>query len=401
MKNRIKISSKVFFGFAAVLFFLVSCQENEVYDYPVPVNLITPLSDSTIVIDPEMETDFVFEWSELPESEGVVSYLVLFDQDGTKFESPVFSIESDNGGLQTKLSLSHTMLDSIAIKVGIPAKRSGIVRWAVDAIVEQDTITSIAGRIELRRPTSLGTVPTELYIYGTATEAGNNPEQAIRFHSISDGYFDLFATLKNGTYKIVNAQSAEAVSYFISDGELFLGDQEMEYASEESWNLLQIDFNSAEALTVEILAIEVIIPANENIIATLSHQGNNLFTASNVVFDFLVPGGPDSPEWLTWVEERYRFRLVTTGGNIFYGSYLDASMFGVYIPDMTPFAQRPDGEEPPQYNNVYAIPFTIGNYEDWAGCYKFPTVADGNPVNISLNLDPDQSVYVHSVVLVQ
>lgn len=398
-----KKSNNFYLGLAIVLLgmsqFITSCQEDIVNDYPVPVNLITPLQDSIVAIDTESSSDFIFEWSELPDASGTITYKVLFDVPDTYFETPLLVFNSDNDGMQTSLSLSHAMLDSIAVETGIPAKKSGMVKWAVDAITGADTITSIAGSIILKRPTSLGTIPTDLYIYGTATTAGNNPENAIRFHKISDGNFDLFTTLKPGMFTIANEASANAVTYFISEEELFLGDQTMEYDAEEKLNLLQVNFQSTEARAVEVLAIEVIIPANGNTLTTLTDQGNNLYSASGVVFDFLEPGGPDSPDWLTWVEERYRFRMMTTGGNIFYGSYMDASMFGVYIPDMTPFSMRPDGEQPNGYYNVYAIPSDIDNYSDWAGCYKFPTVADGNPIDITLNLDPGQPIFTHSVAL--
>lgn len=398
-----KKSNNFYLGLAIIFLgisqFITSCQEDIVNDYPVPVNLITPLQDSIVAIDSESSSDFIFEWSELPDASGTVTYKVLFDIPDTYFETPLLVFNSDNDGMQTSLSLSHAMLDSIAVEAGIPAKKSGTVKWAVDAITGKDTITSIAGSIILKRPTSLGTIPTDLYIYGTATTAGNNPENAIRFHKISEGYFDLFTTLKSGTFTIANEASANAVTYFISEEELFLGDQTMEYDAEERLNLLQVNFQSAEARAVGVLSIDVIIPANGNTLTTLTDQGNNLYNASDVVFDFLVPGGPDSPDWLTWVEERYRFRMRTTGGDIFYGSYMDATMFGVYIQDMIAYSQRPEGDQPEGYYNVYAIPMDIDNYADWAGCYKLPSAADGNPIDITLNLDPNQPVYTHNIAL--
>ena len=359
---------------------------------PKPSNLVGPVNNSVIALDLDNNSSSTFSWNTLPDNGlgGEVTYHVLFDKDGTLFEMPVMALESNNGGRDTVLTVLHSQLDQIAELAGIPGKKSGKIKWAVEAIVGQDTITSVAGAITVNRPTSLGEVPGMLYLTGSAT--GN---QAIAFHKSSEGEFDLITSLNNGEFQIQSATSGDFTTYYLEGSELFRGDTPMESTGNDKVVLIKVSFNNADGDVYTINAFEMIMVANGEPMAQLEYVGNQTFKATNVAIHFLNPGDPNAPSWLGWVEERYKFSVKTDKGNLVYGSYMDASMFGSNVPGLTPTDQRPDGAQPDYYFNLY----TVDPDDYWAGCYKLASATDGKNINVSVFFNSDAQYY-HQIEIV-
>lgn len=381
--------------FGIFILSIISCskseQEQKLFE---PVKLLGPVESSEIELDLyETDRTVVFEWSALPNANETTKYTVLFDHEGTKFEWPADSFLSDNEGKSTTLTLTHESLDLLAEKVGIPAKRTGSLVWAVDARAGEHVITSVAGRVTVKRPSGLGIVPEQLFLTGNATEGGTDIQDAIAFKKVRNGVFELISTLSTGTYKLVSAKSEEAIVYYFEDEELFRGEREMEFSESKSPALIRVDFTNSVGVEKIILAAEMIVTATHASIATLEYIGNHVFENKNAVFNFLQPGGASSPDWLSWVEERYKFRLKTNRGDEFYGSPFNADMNASSDPLLPVFDQRPDGGEPQGYFGIYQVDPS----DFWAGCFKMASKYDGKPMSIKLDFNP--SKYEHSFSL--
>jgi hypothetical protein len=385
--NRITYISLLF------AFFLGACSKDDTsqINYPKASSLIEPVDNTVIALDPDNNKSSTFSWSTLPEQNlsGQVKYNVLFDKDGNLFKNPLKVFSSDNGGSATTLTLAHADLDIVAGLAGIKGKKSGKVKWAVDAIVGSDTITTASGTITLNRPTSLGTVPTTLYLKGSATENGT-----IAFYKSAPGEFELITSLKAGTYAVSNSADAGATDYYYFNNELFRGSQPMTYEGSTKPVIIRVSFNNASGSVSVISSFDAIIVANGLTFATLNYAGNQQFSATNALVHFLKPGDPDAPSWLSWVEERYKFKVTTDSGTLIFGSYMDASMFGSLIPGLVPTDVRPDGAQPAYYFNVY----TVDPDDYWAGCYKMASAVDGKEVNISVYFN-STAQYYHTIQL--
>lgn len=386
----IKFNNTIYLALLFLLF-LGACSKDDVtqMDFPKASSLIEPLDNTVIALDPDNNQSTTFSWSTLPDQNlsGQVIYNVLFDQDGTLFQSPVKVFLSDNNGSEPKLTLSHSELDIVAELAGIKGKKSGKVKWAVDAIVGTDTITTVSGTLTLNRPTSLGNVPASLYLKGDATENG-----PIAFHKSAEGEFDLITSLKAGTYLVSSSNDADAVDYYFAVDELFRGSQPMTFEGGTKPVILHVSFNNASGSLAVISSFEAFIVANDVTFATLSYSGNQQFSAINAPVQFLRPGDPGAPSWLGWVEDRYKFRAKTDNGTFIYGSYMDASMFGTLVPGLIPSDKRPDGAQAAYYFNIY----TVNPDDYWAGCYKFASAVDGKKVNINVNFN-STAQYDHSI----
>lgn len=386
--------NRIIYFFLLLSLIWVACSKDDdtQMNFPKASSLIAPANSTVIILDPDNSMSTTFSWSKLPDQnlEGQISYRVLFDKDGTLFQIPLKIYPSDNGGADTTLTLSHSELELVAGLAGIPGKKSGKVKWAVDAIVGTDTITTVAGLITLNRPTSLGAVPAALYLKGNATENGN-----IAFHKSAEGEFELITSLKAGTYLISNSPDAEATEYYFANDELFRGSQPMAYEGSTQPVIIHVSFNNASGSVAVITSLEAFIVANDVTFATFNYVGNQQFAATNAEVHFLKPGDSNAPTWLGWVEERYKFRVKTDNGLFVFGSYMDASMFGSVIPGLIPSDKRPEGAQAAYYFNVY----TVDPNDYWAGCYKFASAADGKKVNINLYFNSDAQYY-HTVQVV-
>lgn len=359
-----------------------------------PVNLIGPVENSEIELDIfEEGGEVVFEWSALPTATDQTRYTVLFDREGTKFEMPAASVVSDNEGKATSLTLTHEELDAIAEQAGVGAKKSGRLKWAVDASSGSNIVTSVAAGFTVKRPSGLGITPAQLFLTGLASEGGGDLQAAVPFRKVSSGVFEVITKLNPGSYKVVSEKTGEAIAYYFENGELFRGDQPMTFTGEASPALIRIDFNNTVGSQKVILSAEMIVTATQARVATLTYTGNHVFENTNAVFNFLKPGGAGAPDWLGWEEERYKFRLKTDQGDEFYGSPYNADMNASSDPLSPVFNQRPDGSQPATYFSVYPV----DPNDFWAGSYKMASRFDGRSMKVKLDFNPAK--YQHSFTL--
>ncbi len=96
-------------------------------------SLQEPLNLSTLTIKGFHEYTQYFKWGEsaLKDTCGVLKYEVLFDVPNGNFSSPLLRTMSDNGGLDTILSLENEIIDSIMRSFNVQINGSMVLDWTV------------------------------------------------------------------------------------------------------------------------------------------------------------------------------------------------------------------------------------------------------------------------------
>lgn len=201
----------------------VSCKKD---DYklntnmkPVPA-LSAPVDDKYVKLQPTTSASVSFEWEQARAEDGsLVLYEVVFDKENGDFSAPLATISSDGGGVNNKLTLSHKDLNTIAAKAGIASLAVGKLKWTVNASKGYNILKAAETRtIEVERPNGFAEIPVDVYLTGSATEAGDNLAAAMKLKSTSAGVFEIYTSLKNGTYHFTDRKTGTPTTFFIDGG---------------------------------------------------------------------------------------------------------------------------------------------------------------------------------------
>ena len=77
-------------------------------------------------------------------------------------------------------------------------------------------ITASQSRIlELQRPAGFAELPAALYITGSATEGGDDVTKAVKFKMLDAGVFEIYTSLKAGTYYFTDKPAADGKKFYI------------------------------------------------------------------------------------------------------------------------------------------------------------------------------------------
>jgi hypothetical protein len=223
-------------------------------------SLTAPSDNSDIKLQPATGASIVFQWSpaQTPDS-GVVLYEVAFDKADGDFSDPVYKILADGSGIQTQATVSQKDLNKIAALSGIQASSSGKIKWAVFASkATNEKMSAETKTLQIERPAGFATVPDSLFIFGTATEAGNDPANAIPLKKTADGVFELYTSLSAGSYLLTDQRNASGTQYFIdinNNNIIKLGNTPTEITGGTKAYRLSYDFNVATSDLTEIQSI--------------------------------------------------------------------------------------------------------------------------------------------------
>lgn len=323
------------------------------------------------------QSSAVFEWQHAKaEDNGVVLYDVAFDLESGDFSNPIYVISSDGKGFQNVLNLSFTELNKIAEMAGIQAKNIGKLKWTVFSSkgfnLQQ---SSISRTIEVERPAGFPT-PDELFITGSATEAGDAIENAMPLKKTGATTYEIYTSLKPGDYHFVTRKEGTPEVYFINEANLEMDDSTI-YSDTEKVFRIRIDFSDASVKIVEVEKTELWFPPLGEYLYDFSYIGNGTWRAANVIVEF------KQESWGR--DERYKFKFtVNDEGNSveeWYGSTNGDN-------------QRPNDGTGSEY--WYMVPVT-NDY--WANSFKFDGNADGANTNIDIIFSATVSNYTHSVTI--
>jgi starch-binding outer membrane protein SusE/F len=366
---------------AGVLITGAGCKKT--YNYSLdqtvsPVStLIAPQDSLFLKLNPASGPEVTFEWAPALAADGsLVQYEIAYDSTAD-FKHPVFQVASDNTGVNTQATVSQSTLNSIAKMAGIANLDTGKIYWTVYSTKGLNLVkSSQTYMMTVVRPAGFDSIPNAVYLTGSATEGGAALATAIPFNVDSDGVFDLYTSLKSGSYQFVNSTTGTPVTFFVDGPNLKSGGSD-NYTDTTAQVRINLDFNNAVASITVIRSVDVWFAAYNDVEYHLNYAGNSIWADSNqVVTEMLESYGLD---------DRYKFRYtVNYGGGVpdtyeWYGSVNSNN-------------NEPTPPTPASY--FYLVPVTN---DEWNNCYKFITATEnGLPNNIIVYLQPN-SPYTHSV----
>lgn len=341
--------------------------------------IFSPSNDYSI--DLAQSSSLLFEWDQARAADGgIVLYTLAFAKPDGDFSTPVYTISSDQNGLLNKATLTKETLNKIAKLAGANPLESATLKWTVFStkganMVQADSVRSVT----ITRPPGLDNPPGNLYLTGTATEGGTDLSKAIKFKQTDAGKFELYTSLKPGTYHLVDKTSGDdAVSYFIKDGLVRQGDEETTVdGSGTKVYRISLDLSVLSAKFVQIKELGLWFAPNNKVQFTMNYDKNGTWVANNelVVFKQESWGG----------DERYKFRMQVNDGTA--DSY---EWWGSINGDNN----RPTSSTPATFYDLYPAPDN-----QWDNCFKFITEADNAHCDFTVSFAPDIDHYTHTVTV--
>lgn len=363
---------------------LVSSCSKDNRDINMNISQVTafyaPNDNLYVKLEPATAASVGFEWEQARAEDGsLVMYEVAFAKENGDFTAPVYKMTSDGNGVQNKLTLSHKDLNRIANMAGIKSLETGKLKWTVLASkgtnVKQATISRT---IEVERPAGFAEIPTEVYLTGSATEGGTNLATAVKMKQTSPGVFEVYTSLKPGTYNFVNRTQGTPTSYQVQGTFLKEGAAVASPATSTQVYRIELDFNNAAVKMWQVTKVGYWFAPNNVLAAELTYAGNSTFSATNVPIVF------KQESWGR--DERYKFRMtlkpLAGGADV-------VEDWGSVNRDNS----RPTATTPAAWYNLFKQ-----NVSQWDYTFKFPTEADNKNVDLILNFKPD-AAYTHQVII--
>lgn len=338
-----------------------------------PVSTLNlPADQLAVELAPATSATLTFSWNPASAADGdFVLYEVAFDKADGDFSAPVYKTVSNGGGLETSLSLTHKDLNKIANLAGIAASSTGALKWTVLASKGTNILPGNVSRtLQLSRPAGFAELPVDMYLSGSATEAGTDESKAIKLKKIEEGVFEIYTSLKTGDFILMDQPSAEGKKYFVENGLIKEGNTPAAVSGEKVYRM-RFDFNVATVTMDEIQSAGLWMSAYNTEIGQLSYVGNSTWSAANITVEFFQ---------FDWgKDERYKFVLQTSAGPAFMGS------------------SKADNGSPVGQPASYFFLQAVSN-DQWANTYKFDPAVDGKQVKVDLILKADGD-YTHQVTL--
>ncbi|WP_057937849.1 SusE domain-containing protein [Algoriphagus resistens] len=372
MKNSLYKTLGVF----TVLISLFACQEDaELHTEVTPVNaLYSPENNAYMNLG--AQSSAIFEWEAAKAADnGVVLYDVVFDTEDGDFSDPLYLLPSDGRGLQRRLTLPFSELNKIAQMAGIQPEGVGKLQWSVQSSKGVNVQPLIDIRtIEVARPAGFP-APDELYLLGSATEAGDALSDAILMKKTSANTFEAYTSLSEGAYHFASRNSGEPDTFFI-EGDKLRADGETEYIGDQKVWRIRVDFSNGTTEISEISKVELWFAPNDVFLTDLPYEANGTWSISDFPIEFR------QESWGR--DERYKFRFTTKDAD---GAEME-EWFGSTNGDN----QRPTESTGPAY--WYMVP--VSN-DRWNNSYKFATEVDNAEADISVIFNAEVSNYTHTV----
>jgi starch-binding outer membrane protein SusE/F len=268
------------------------------------VSTTSPANNTFIPLDQLSNAVVTFEWQPVKTGDQtLVLYKVLFDKENGNFSQPLAAVVATTQGSKTNLILTHRDLNKIANKAGIKVLETGKVKWTV--VASNGVVSDTSGEIkvlELKRPQGYAENPADVYITGSATEAGTDLTKAIKFKRLSDGVFELYTSLNTGTYKIIDNATATPLTFILDGAVIKDGTNANSPAATKTVYRIRLDFNTAMATLTEIQWVGLWFAGYNGITSILTYDANGVWKATDIAIVW------STQSW--GKDERYKFRVV-------------------------------------------------------------------------------------------
>ena len=269
-------------------------------------SLISEGLDSTILLDETTPNDNItLSWNEAESSAGfAVTYEVLIDTEGSDFSDPIISTVSSNRGQGNSVSMNYATLDEALSFSGFRAGEVANLQWAVRATSLTRTSLAISN-LSIQRFQN-ESLPSRLFISGTATENNDDLENAIPMRrltnasgALSNSYEVYTSLIAGGSYKFYSQPSSQSVQYGADEeGNIQVAGTDI-IAENDGVYRISVDLNTN---TISLLKIDFWSMVGAPIVNAwegdepLDYQGNGVWSASINLINtggFLFRGNAD------------------------------------------------------------------------------------------------------------
>jgi hypothetical protein len=364
-----------------VLLALLGCSKDKNLDHTAVTavkQIFTPQDNLFVKLQPATSASVVFEWEQAKaEDGGLVMYEIAFDKESGDFSTPVYKMVTDNGGVFNKATVTHKVLNMVANLAGIPSLGTGKLKWTIYSSKGINEVKAAASRtIQVQRPPGFATVPADVFMTGSASEAGTTLASAAQLKQIANGVFEIYTSLKAGTYQFVDRKAGTPVAYSISGSDLKEGGSTTVAGATKVFRI-NLDFNNASVTLTEIREVGLWFAPDNTIKFNLNYTAGGVWKAENQSIVF------KQESWGR--DERYKFRFKVNDGT--------ADSFE-WMGSTNNDNQRPVIGTAASY--WYLI--KIANNDQWNYCYKFQTEVDNKNCDVLVSF-PTGAPYTHQVVI--
>ncbi|WP_207421802.1 SusE domain-containing protein [Desertivirga brevis] len=373
-----KSFNNIFIALMAFTILFYGCKEDDSMSHTnvsEVTNLYGPANGNNVFLGGNGTV--VFEWEQAKaEDNGVVLYEVLFDKPEGDFSKPLYSIPSDGKGLQRMLSMSYADLTKVASAAGIAPSATGKVKWTVWSSKGINVKRSSTSReLNLERPEGFP-APASAFLTGTATEGGEDLSKAVAFRKVSDGVFELYTSLTNGSYRITERNSGNPTSYSINAGGKLVENGSTDVTTAKKPYRIRVNFNNATTEISEVVSVGLWFAPDNRIWFDLPYTSGSSWEIKNAPVVFKQEGwGRD---------ERYKFRFTIKNA----AGVTTEEWFGSTKGDN----QRPTASTEAAY--WYMVP--VSN-DRWNNSFKFNGDVDNKNADIKVTFN--SAAYTHSVTV--
>ncbi|WP_046756683.1 SusE domain-containing protein [Kordia jejudonensis] len=274
---------------------MVSCEKEENLqpegEWTLSAPTITaPTLETSIILDETTPNETItFTWEAAESSAGyAVTYEVLIDTLGTTdFSTPMLTTASSNNGTETSVSITYEMIDQILSFSGFQANSEATVAFAIKTNSLSKS-NMVIGSMKVTRFEN-ETIPTKIYISGTATENNNNLAEAILLRRLTDdnglpsNIHEVYTSLRAGeTYKFYSERSLPALQYGGVDGNLALFGAGIVAENEGQYRIrINLDTNTYELFQINYWGmVGTPVSGGWGGDEPLAYQGNGIWKAS-------------------------------------------------------------------------------------------------------------------------
>ena len=350
------------------LFALIALFGCKQYTFNDAFTLATVLTAEEVVeLEVTSAERVTFYWSGGSAADGgILLYDVLFDRAGGDFSQPLKVFQSDKGS-QSRLTLTQSQMNSVAVAGGLRCRESGDFIWTVRASKGGvSRICDISKPLHITRGEGIDDIPVTLTVSGEGAQEGDSP-----MVKAEDGVFTAITRLRSGNLFF----SSEGNRYYPNaKGVLVQGNESFEPAAVPESGLARftVDFNTL-GVTIDEIGTTVTAQwaANNMAFVTLKYKGEGVFSGKGVC-TLLGPGRPGTPSWCSWTEQRYSYIAEVNGVTVRWGSRW---------PD-------PDGPNSANYPSeaadyqIYEVAKT-----EWGNLWKMYETFDQKTILITIALD--------------
>lgn len=341
--------------------------------------LIEPLNERDIVLNPSASADLYFEWEYADLSAGGTSiYYIAFDKIDGDFSNPVHMVKADNNGYYNHATIPHAQINRIAGKMGIQPMEKGSFKWAVFSSKGTRSVKSSQEHtITITRLAGLDD-PLDLYITGAGSEGGTDISKAQRMTSLGSGSYEVYVKLKaNEPFYFIDSKDGTPLVFSIS-AEDKVKERETSTVSEEGVYHVIVDFKTTTASLSLVTKIGFFFCPTNEILFELPYAGYGVFKAVQQTVTFKQEGwGRD---------ERYKFRMFIKE-NRGAGEEKELEWGTLHSTD-----SRPDDESPESYYYLKLVT----DFNQWDNKWKLMGDFDDVPADYTIYLTADKP-YTHSI----